>query len=71
METSKKTVQQGPVQSDNTLYGPIGLQCVECENWMEGCFSLPFSEMKVVRFFKEDNFKMVVCTNYQKETDVR
>lgn len=66
----KKIAPKGLVLSDSTLFGPNGLQCVECKNWMEGCFSLPFSQMKVIKFFKEDNFKMVVCTNYQKEENV-
>lgn len=50
------------------LYGPNGAQCVECANWMNGCFELPFDTMRVIKVFPEDQFKMVVCTNYVKHT---
>lgn len=51
---------------NNPLYGPNGAQCVECANWLQGCEQLDFSRMRVIRFYPEDNFKMVVCTNYVK-----
>lgn len=52
------------------LFGPNGEQCVECANWMNGCFELEFKSMKVIQVYPEDSFKMVVCTNYVKHTPV-
>lgn len=59
----------GVLKEPSMTYGPNGAQCVECANWMKGCEHLPFHEMKVIKVYPEDQFKMVVCVNYLKETE--
>lgn len=51
------------------LYGPKGLMCCECAKWDECLvdFFPDFSTMKVIMFYKEDDFKEVKCSFYEKE----
>lgn len=48
---------------------PKGYMCLTCKHLHRKCNHLPFTQMKVIHVFKEDNLKEVKCTDFERGED--